>query len=276
MPFYKGLSLHPFSVLSVNQLASSEATVEIDNFSDNPQDIRTLADTNTVTFASSGSVIAQADANAIANFDPNNPPKLISNFSFSKTSGEGSSYSGLAQSQAGVIAYNFFVGDGKPFSFDFNAVLGLNTSIDNPQSESASAAGGLSFNLYDSTDSNNLKLLDSLTISGNLITPGDGDYLDSQVSNNITLTSNLKNISFGGIQEAASASVQGQFSRDFANPTYLSLIEVKANQASVAVPESSNPLALFFFGSIGVGLRVRSKLTRKPKLTSTTKPGNFK
>lgn len=246
-------------------LASSEATAESYNFSYSLQDIRILTDTNVnlSTVASDGVVVAQANANAVAQVDPNHPPQGFSNFSFSLANGEGNNYLGLAQSQAEVIAYDFSVGDSKPFSFDFNAALNLSTSIDNPQTESANADGQLSFNLYDSTDSNNLKWLDALTISGSLITPGNGDYLNSQKSNNFTLTSSSQGTSFGGTQETAFSSVQGQFSRSFTNPIHLTLVEIKTNEAIVSsVPEPSNTLGLVFGGLLYVGMRAGSKIAK--------------
>lgn len=246
-------------------LASSEATAESYNFSYSLQDVRILTDTNVnlSTVASDGVVVAQANANAVAHVNPNNPPQGFSNFSFSLANGEGNNYSGLAQSQAEIIAYDFSVGNSKPFSFDFDTALNLSTSIDNPQTESANVDGQVSFNLYDSTDSNNLKLLDSLTISGNLVTPGNGDYLNSQLSNSFTLTSSSKDTSFGGTQKAAFSSIQGNFSRSFTNPTLLTLVEVKTNDASVlAVPEPSNTLGLVFYGLLCVGVGAGSKLAK--------------
>lgn len=53
---------------------------------------------------------------------------------------------------AEVIGYNFLIGDGETFSFDFQGFLDLETSIDELQTESASAAGTLSLELYDSTN----------------------------------------------------------------------------------------------------------------------------
>ena len=240
-------------------LASSEASFNIDNFSHNPLDVFTLADTDTSTITTSAQVTAEADAFATFINNPSESP-YASNSSFSRANGEGSNYYlGQAQSLAGVIGYNFLVGDGETFSFDFDGFLRLETSIDNLKSESANAAGELSFNLYDSTDSNNMMFLDSFTISSNLTTPGDGDFLDSQVSNNITLTSDSEPTSFGGTQESASALVEGQFSRYFANSTDLTLIEVKTNEASVTVPEPSSTLGLLLFCLIGVGYKVRRK-----------------
>ena len=241
-------------------IAFSKATEEIDNFSHNPLDVSTLTDTYTNTIATSGQVIAEADAEADFLTNPSKPPYAYSS-SFSTANGEGSNYSGVAQSLAEVIGYNFLVGNGETFSLDFKAILDLETSIDNPASEGASADGNLSLQLYDSTNRDNWIYLDSFTLSGNLTTLGDGDSLDYYKSASITFNpsgSSFDN-SFGGTQEFADASVQGSFSRTFDSSTYLTLVEVKTNQATVQVPEPSSTLGLLFFGLIGVGYRVRRK-----------------
>lgn len=257
-------------------LASSEATVNIGHFSHNPWEVRTLTDANTFTLApSSGSVTAQADANATANFDPNDLPEGFSNFSLSRTSGQGSTYLGQAQSLAAVIGYDFLVEKGETFYFDFDAFLNLETSIDKPQFEAASAAGELSFELRDST---NGSVLDYFALAGNLTTPGVSDFIDFEKSTNITFnpTKTFLNKSFGGTQEVANASVNGRFSRSFNSLTYLTLVEVKTNEATVKAPESSSIIALLFFCLIGVGYGVRgkafgtrSKITQQHQLTST-------
>lgn len=241
-------------------LAASEAIVELNNFNHNPTSVATLTDTNTVTSASSGSVIAEADANALANFDPNNPPQGFSNVSLSQTSGQGIGYLGLAQSLAGVIGYNFVIGSGETFSFDFQAILDLVASVDNPNFESASADGDIALRLYDSTDPNNLLPLDYLTISGNLATPGNSNSLAIDRSADISFNSSETTV--GGTKQSAEVSVQGSLLRNFDRETHLTLEEFKTNQASVSVPvpEPSHDLAFpFGFGLVCFGEAVRRK-----------------
>ncbi|MBV9387379.1 MAG: hypothetical protein JOZ78_13230 [Chroococcidiopsidaceae cyanobacterium CP_BM_ER_R8_30] len=241
-------------------LAASDAMVELNNFNHSPTSVDALTDTNTFTFASNGSVTAEADANALAQFDPNNPPEGFSNVSLSHTSGEGSSYRGLAESLAGVIGYNFIIGSGETFSFDFQDSLDLASSVDNPKLESASADGNIALKLYDSTDPNNLLPLDYLTISGNLATPGNGNSLNIDRSANISF--NSSETSIGGTKQSAEVSVQGSLSRNFDRETHLTLEEFKTNQASVSasVPEPSQDLALLFgFGLVCFGETVRRK-----------------
>lgn len=241
--------------------ASSEARVNIDGFSHVPLGINTLTDTQTEAITTNGEVVAEA--NASANFIASLFQTEAENLSFSQANGEGKSYFGLAQSQAGIIGYNFFVEAGETFSFDFQAFLDIETSIDISQSESASANGEIFFQLYDSSNITNWQPLESLTIYGSLITPGKGDLLSSKKSQNFTYnpSETAFQTSFGGKQESAEASVTGSFSRLFNNSTYLTLVEIKTNQANVnaiPVPESSNMLALLLFGLSSFGYRVRS------------------
>lgn len=236
-------------------LGTSDATVNLSNFSHNPLDVLTLTDAFTDTFTTDGQV--NADADAVANFITN-PPISANNSSWSRVNGDGSAYSGSAESIAAVIGYDFKVAQGETFSFDFDADLNLTTSIDNPQFETANATGKITLELYDTTNQDDWLYLDSFTLSG-LTSLGDNDYLNYDSSNNIKLNpSGTIDTSFGGEQESANASVQGDFSRTFDSLTTLTLVEVKNNQASVSVPEPSSFLGLLL-GVIGIGYRVKSK-----------------
>lgn len=238
-------------------LASSGAAVVINNFSHNPLDVLTFTDTTTFTSATSGQVAASADA--VATFTTI-PPSAY-NLSFSNTSGDGSNYFGFAESTAAVIGYNFSVGEQNTFSFDFQAALALNTSITDPSFETASATGNLSFQLYDTTNSSSWQLLDYFTLSGNLATPGNVDFLRSDQSNSISFNSGTDfNSDFGGTQEFANAFVDAQFSRTFDKATNLTLVEVKTNRATVQAPEPSSVLGLLCLGLAGLGYKVKRKL----------------
>jgi hypothetical protein len=102
--------------------------------------------------------------------------------------------------------------------------------------------------------------LDFLSVSGKLVSLGEGDFLDANESASITFNPNTTYLdrSFGGNQELATASVEGKFSRSFDSLTYLTLVETKTNRAIVQpVPESSNLVALVFFCLISVGYGVK-------------------
>ncbi|MDV2995333.1 MAG: hypothetical protein N4J56_004987 [Chroococcidiopsis sp. SAG 2025] len=234
--------------------ASSESTVTLDNFSHNPFDSEVITDTFTNTFATDDNVNTSTDA--IANFITE-PPSAF-NSSFSSTDGTGNNYSGTADSFAGVLG-NFSVNSGETFSFNFDADLNLTTSIDNPQTETAIADGTVSFAIYDTSNVDSWTLLDSFTISGN-VTSGNNDFLNFNSSDGTQL--NLSNISlttnFGGDRESASASTEGLFSRTFDRVTNLTLVEVKENRSTVAVPEPSI-VAGTILGIFALGYRAWSR-----------------
>ena len=248
-------------------LGNSEATVKINDFSHDPSDVLILAQTYSNAVASNGSVVAEAD-NALT---VGNDPFFAKNISFSRTNGDGSEYSGLAQSTAAIIGYNFLIDKGETFSFNFKAALNLETSIDNPQFESANATGNISFKLYETSNLDNWMLLDSFTLSGNLATMSNNDYLNYENSNSFTLNPSKTALetSFGEQQETAQASTQGIFSRTFDVLSNLTLVEAKTNQAeinanrgSVSVPEPSNMLGLLLCVT-AMGYRITRKAFRR-------------
>ncbi|HEY9651317.1 MAG TPA: hypothetical protein V6C95_11690 [Coleofasciculaceae cyanobacterium] len=246
--------------------AVSESKVNIGNFSHNPLGISTLTDTDTTAISLEDDGQVQADANAKAIFTTE-PPTRAYNTSLSTAKGTGNSYLGGATSLAAVIGYDFIVGSGEAFSFDFNAFLKLETSIDNPKTERANTDGQISFELYDSSDPNqaNWFLLDLFTLSGGLATKKGGDYLYSGNNNYITYNPNETyfNTTFGGTQESAEASATGRYSRTFDSLIKLTLVEAKTNRvsvkASVQTPESSSLLGLLLFSLLCIGYGIKSK-----------------
>ena len=252
-PLVTGSAIATSSSLAAT-LASSDARLNINNFSHSPTDIFAATDSQAYATAPSGQVTSLADASAGFVVYPGNPSTYALTSTSSTASGNGNNYLGQAQSLAVIIGYNFIVGKGETFSFDLDGFLNLATSIDAPQYERANASGNIFLALYDST---NGSLVDSFTIDGNLTTPNSGDSLVSQASENF-LISVAKNYSFGGTQESTSAFINGRFSRSFDSLTYLNLVEFKASQAIVKTPEASNTLALLCLCFIGIGYRFSS------------------
>lgn len=256
--FFFAAPLVTGSVLAVSPsfaatFSFSEARVNLSNFSHNPVNVYTFTSTNTVTQASSGQVTAKANADSA--FLGN--PAQAENSSLSSVSGQGRNYSGLAQSVAGLIGYDFIVEKDETFSFNFTAFLNLQASIENPPSERANAFGNISFLLYDSNNPNNP--LDFFTLSSSLATLGEDDFLTLENSESITLSTEDNNVNFGGLEELAQSSVNGVYSRTFSSLTRLTLVEAKENRVSVAVPESSNLLSLFLFSLICLSYGVKKK-----------------
>jgi hypothetical protein len=246
--------------------ASSQAFFGFDNFSQSPDSTQTSTDTDTLVVSEAGSVVASAEADAV--FLGNLPPDAFDAFNLASTfvSGEGSDYFGLAQSEARIVG-NFTIDTDRAFSFDFALALGLQTSVDFPQSERAAATGLLSFLVLDSTEPDNPTVLERFAIFANLTTPGEADLLsEPQFSENVSFGLDNATTSFGQTQEFAFASGQGSFSRHFDRSTRLTLVEVKQNQAIVQTPEPTSTFSLLgFVGLAGVGAALK---TRKVKIGS--------
>ena len=245
-------------------LSFSAAGLGINNLSHKPLETSTFTNAQTLAITEDGLVAANATASAVFQVYPSLKPSLAYNLSTSIAFGEGSSYFGLSQSVAAIAGYDFGVKSGETFSFDFAGFLALQTSIDNPRSERASARGSISLQLYDSSDKENWKPLDFFTISGLLNTSGSGDYFGYSHSQNIAFNPAFTSFggAFGGRQESFAASLFGNFSRTFNTSTNLTLLEVKENQVTVEsepVPEPSSIIASLLFFLTGLGHKFRSK-----------------
>ncbi len=240
--------------------ALSDASVAFTQFSVIPelQEVFTKTDTNTI--AVDGEVSANSDAEAVFFATP---PEAA-NFSFGEVVGDGAEYRGLATSQARVLGRFFIPQDAKDqaFSFDFSLNLSLFAEIDDATFESASAFGAIAFGVYGGSDPDNLTLLDFLTVTGIVNTAGNKDSLEFDQTTNITLGNKTLSSNFGGLQESASASINGSYHRLFESETYITLIEAKSNEASAeAVPEPTTALAALISGAIGWALKRRQTAT---------------
>ena len=247
-PVITGLSITASPSLAAT-LASSTALFRLDNFTHSPQNSLVFISTNTDSFASEG--IANPSSNLFAEFFIS-PYTYAQNQSEAFAEGEGWEYTGMAQNVTAVVGENFLVQANETFSFDFAGILDLYTSIDTPPNEGASADGSISFQLYNSITGN---LLDYFVFGGHLVTPESGDFIGYPKSNNVTLNSDVTY--FGGNKEFAFASLQGNYSRTFDSLTYLTLVEVKTNRATVKAPEPSSTLGLILFCLIALGYKFK-------------------
>jgi len=242
-------------------IAGSAAAVTIHNLSHRPNEISTSTNTYTQTTANSGSVISQANADAV--FISNSHELLAANLSLSKVQGDGNSYSALAQSQAAVIG-DFDIDAEETFSFNFQTVLALLTSVDNRQSERGSARGSISFWLINTVTN---ILLDSFQLASGLDS-SSGFYLNWSASNSFNPTA----INFNFMAEGSAATTllhtSGVYSRTFDSATNLRLVEVKNNIAEAeaeaeAVPEPSTVLGTaIFLGLFVRGRKLNNKLSQ--------------
>ncbi|MBW4683975.1 MAG: hypothetical protein KME40_02505 [Komarekiella atlantica HA4396-MV6] len=233
--------------------ALSKGELLFTNFSQSPLSTLTITDTNTKSIFQGGDVATIADAQASFKVSP---PEVF-NSSLSLAEGVNTDYSGFAESQAGLIG-SFSVEADKSFFFDFKAFLALQTSIDAPPKENARAIGDMSWVLF---DIDNNKVLDSFNISGNLLTEGNNDFLEINNSDNIVISNQKSESSFGGKEEFATVLVQGYLQRSFTKTTNIALVEVKRNQVVVKAPEpSDNIVLLISSGVIGIALKRRRKV----------------
>ena len=229
-------SLFPALPSFAATLAASEATVTFSNFSHNPLTTETQNSPYTWESTNDDQVVARSKAAATFNLDNSNPSQTsASSSSISIVEGNTNDYSQTAKSSARLLGYNFQVGAGETFSFDFSGFLGLRTSVDYSL-ESANAFGSISFQVYDSNDLDNP--LDFFTISAGLNSLDTSDFLDVFKSSTVTVNPNETNskTTFGGNQEAANTHVTGLYSRFFERTTNLFFREFKSTSAGAACP----------------------------------------
>jgi hypothetical protein len=244
------------AILDLTDLSTSFSTLESQNLG------------TTLAVANGGIVNAQ-NIKAVANVTPD--PLEVYTHATSLASGDSKDYFGTADATAKIVG-NFDVDPGQLFSFNFTSALDLETSIDNPPTENASASGKLAFYLLDTTnipennlpnflsdllsnptDSNLQNPLDFFSLTGYVNTVGNNDFITTQKSANVTLASEDKELNFGGTQEFATDIIEGSLQRSFNRKTNLTLIALRSTQVKVAAPEPSNSLAvLLLFGLFAV------------------------
>ncbi|MCT7982171.1 PEP-CTERM sorting domain-containing protein [Laspinema sp. A4] len=235
-------------------LSFSGGMLEFENFSHSSYSTGVLSQTNTLAIAGEGSSV-NAMSQATANFWnlPNWAP-LANLASSSLVLGQGSDYLGKARSQAHILG-NFSIGESESFSFDFNAFLTLGLLVEEKY-ETAKAKGTVSFGLFDTTKSDQVSLLDSVTLSGKLSpSPGDSNFINYQSFGQIQATDSSYT-AFDSKQKFAQQLVSGSLQRYFENPTHLTLVAFSINEAEVQVPEPTATFALFL---VGIGFCVKNK-----------------
>jgi hypothetical protein len=235
-------------------IADSAAEVIIYNFSHRPKGNGTVTNTYSETTANNGLVISEAMAEAV--FLSNGQGLWTGNYSQSKVQGDGNNYSGFAKTQA-IVLGDFDINAAETFSFNLQTILDLVTSVDNRESERASARGSISFSLINTVTN---ILFDSLEIASGLGS-SRGHYLNFSPSNSFNPTAINFNLITEGSVVHSSLFTSGAYSRRFDSATSLRLVEVNNNIAEAeAVPEPSTLLGTAIF----LGLFVkRRKLNNK-------------
>ncbi|MER3493694.1 MAG: hypothetical protein C4323_16070 [Mastigocladus sp. ERB_26_2] len=246
-------------------LAFAQEELNFTNFSESFGiiDRQNQANTNASTFSEDATVLTlNQQAQTDFTFTP---PKAYTKVDLSLANGQGTSYLGTADT-LGKIVGNFDIDAGELFSFDFTASLNLGTSIDDPLAENARAIGDISFLLFDTSDvdpvnisdliaavisgnqSISINPLDYFSLTANVNTAGNDDFLSYQNSQNISFLNEFQESDFVGNEELARAVINGSYKRSFENKTNLTLVAVRKSQVKVAAPEPSTYLgsALFF------------------------------
>ncbi|WP_156818107.1 hypothetical protein [Mastigocladopsis repens] len=248
--------------LFLTNLGESFSTID----SDNQADTSAFADGGTATVYN----------NAVVETDDTE----VLTFATSSAFGETKNHFGFAQTHATIVG-NFFIDAGKIFSFNFTSALDLETSIDaSQQVGNASAIREVSFSLYDTSDipketlsdflANLLSDPDSIqksplvffSLSADLNSSGNDNFVTSEKSENVTISTEFNDSHFEGSQKFASTFVRGSVKRSFNNQANVTLVALRRGQARVAAPEPSPSLTLRSMpGSLGVATQGRRQGT---------------
>jgi hypothetical protein len=257
------VSMMPIGVSAVSIQSASAATfayanaaVNFTSFSHDPSSVDAFAIQQVTT---TGGAIAKTKEDAFFCTPSDCQKSIAGNYSTSAANGIGSSnYYGFAQSNAGIVGYEFLIGAGETFSFNFNALLQVGTRTDRQPGERAFASSNISFQIFEGTE-----LLDELILSGTAENANQKAQLTlSDSSSNFSffdsdLTSNVRR------NRPASIFLKGLFSRTFDHDTNISLVETKYTEAIVAVPEPTLLPALGVLLAV-FGYRAYRQKTIKP------------
>lgn len=126
--------------------------------------------------------------------------------------------------------------------------------IDNFPVEKAIADGEVFFELVDITQN---RLLDFLTIQGNLVTTGDNDFLIYNNSDSLIFRDLIGISNFGNQEESAIALITGSVEHYFADKTTLALVAGTRNRARVQAPEGSFFIAYLVVGAVTIALKTK-------------------
>lgn len=244
--------------LFLTKLSESFSSVE----SDNQADTSASGDGGTAT-VHNDAVVETQDKEALT-------------FATSSAFGEKKNYSGFAETHATIVG-NFSISAGKTFSFNFTSALDLETSLEVQQGENASAIRDISFSLYDTSDIKKEALKEFLTnllsnpdtiqkkplaffsLSGNLNTSSKNNFLTSEKSNNVTISTQFKNSNFEGDQKFASTFINGSLKQSFNRPINVTLVVLRKGEARVTASEPSARATLLSTPPKSVGVATQGR-----------------
>ncbi len=208
----------------------------------------TLVDADALSIVKSGETIVDSEAEA---FFQN---RDISGL-YTETSGAGSegAFQGNAASETQIIA-SFSVAAGETFSFDFFSDLFVAAKeIDNPDVEYTEALLNIGFLVLDTSDPDNIRLLDYGDMWAYLISSEQIASLEVTFSDNFILDyySDVVDIDGDNGDDLISSTNIGTYQRTFENDTHLTLLKVN-NSAVEWLGDSfiGNLGADFIYGTI--------------------------
>jgi hypothetical protein len=256
------LSSQPAQAIALSQ---SIGDFSFTNFSRRPVSTDSSAFTSTLTTGETIGNDIEALADADAAFTAQPRAKAF-NSVFSSAFVSSPTGSALAESEAGVIG-SFLIDAGETFSFDFSGFVDLLSFTEQP-SDFAIAALDARFSIFSEGDEPTE--LDYLSLLTQISTPDSDDTVEVLNTSAVRL-SQLDIINDTGATNTAeniSVEVSGRYERFFAQPTTLTLAELKLStafsqsQAATDVPESSSPWVWL----IGIGAAVALGRRRSPAL----------
>ena len=208
----------------LNNYVDALGDVIFSNYSHAPSGTKT--DSDTIAIVESGETIANAEAEAFYDSD-------LSGF-FTENNGYGEEiFEGSASSEAQIIA-SFSVEAGETFSFDFLGDLLLEAKeIDNPDAEYNQAQLNIGFLLLDTSDINDIEVLDYVDIGAYLVSSEQIGGLEVDFSRNFILSERQEIIDLDGNNDIdfISSTTTGTYQRTFDNDTNLTLLKI--NQSAI-------------------------------------------
>jgi hypothetical protein len=195
-----------------------------------------------------------AQANATVDAKYNKVTNVATNTSQADAHGTGTGYIGNASSQVAFQEINFSVGAGDRFQFNFDTMLNVLATADQPTHETAQAQGKIAFALYEVGANGNLKLVDDLNLFGTATaTQPTAFQLNAGQDFHVSQR-----------QQSNQLFLSGLFSHQFGHAAHLRLVESKQNAVTIAAmdktsaPEPATLLALV--GVTGLAVRTRRRI----------------
>lgn len=210
----------------LNNYVDTLGNVVFSNYSHEPSQIWT--DTQAYTLTESGENYSNSNAEAFF-YESELSGFFTESFGF----GTDGSFAGNANNSAQIIA-SFAIASGETFSFDFLKDLLIESKeIENPDAEHNQGELNVGFVLLDTTDPNNIEVLDYADIYAYLLSSQQAGDITQYFSENFTLDGSDTIIDIDGDNgiDLISAISAGTYERTFDRDTNLTLIQI--NHSSV-------------------------------------------